>query len=211
MTTSRRKFLKAGMVAAVFAAVPLRNVLGQGNGNQNNSVSITQNDPLAFYTKATFTFYINSIFQLHTVSGAVAVMLLKVDDMPAAKGGECFSLLFRGGSRPLRQDTYRIEHPALGTFYLLLVPAGTDQNGAQGYLATINRLTYSDALMVAPAVSPFKKRSGTIGSGITTSTPNNALPAPTATPSPARPEGKPVRKKKPSSNRDDDEEDFEGV
>ena len=103
MSGSRRKFLKAGMLAALFAAVPLKNVLSQswkdrdGNPNEGNPPGIQNNDPLASYSKAAFVSYLNSIFQLHTGFSVVAVTLLKVDDMMAPKGGECFSLLFRGG------------------------------------------------------------------------------------------------------------------
>ena len=224
MSDSRRKFLKAGVLAALFAAVPLKDVLGQSwkdrDGNPGNNPE-TQNNPLAFYSKATFKSYLNSVFELHTVAGIVGVTLLQVDDMPAAKGGECFTLLFRGGSRALRQDTYTLVHPSLGTFQLLLVPVGTDDNGAQGYLATINRLSYSDAL-----ANPAPVGSTTKGSAPTTTT-----PAPTATPSPAntspgttlpvqppatprtiRPQApsKPLKRKKPSWKRNDDDPDFDG-
>jgi len=213
------------MVAALFAAVPLKNVFGQSwkdrDGNPIDHSSDVVYDPLANYTKATFTQYLNSVFELHAVSGVVAVTLLQVDDMPAAKGGECFTLLFRGGSRALRQDTYTISHPALGTFQLLLVPVGTDQNGAQGYLATINRLSYVDALAPAPVRSSTTKRSGSM-KPTTTPTPAPTDTSPTASPTPAQPattpvkttpaeNPKPVKRKKPSWKRKDDDEDFDGV
>src|SRR5216684_4246971 len=120
MPNSRRKFLKAGVLAAVFAAVPLKTALGQdwknrdGNPGDGTSPALQNNDPLASYTKAAFLSYLNSVFQLDTGFNVVAVTLLKVDDMPAPKGGECFSLLFRGGSLALRQDTYTLVHPSLG-------------------------------------------------------------------------------------------------
>ena len=213
MSSSRRKFLKAGMLAALFAAVPLKNVLSQswkgrdGNPNEGTSPGIQNNDPLASYTKAAFVSYLNSIFQLRTGFSVIEVTLLKVDDMPAAKGGECFSLMFRGGGGPaLTQNTYTIDHPSLGTFQLFLVPVGSDDNGAQGYLATINRLSYADALMLAPKGAP--SRSGSTTTTPTTSPINAApatnQPAPNSTPAtiprtslPAD-KPKPVRKKKPS-------------
>src|SRR5207253_1927020 len=108
-------------------------------------------------------------FRLHTGFSVVAVTLLKIDDLPAAKGGECFSLLFRGGGGPaLRQNTYSIAHPALGTFLLFLVPVGADSNGAQGYLATLNRLSLKDAAAPAPTKSETTKRSGSIKADGTT-------------------------------------------
>jgi len=110
MPNSRRKFLKAGVLAALFTAVPLKTALGQSwkdrDGNPGNSPE-TQNDPLANYTKATFLSYLNSVFELHTTTGVVEVTLLRVDDMAAPKGGECFTLLFRGGSRAQRHRVER--------------------------------------------------------------------------------------------------------
>jgi hypothetical protein len=148
MSNSRRKFLKLGALATLFAAIPFKTVLAQGwkdrDGNPTNTPP-AQTDPLANYTEATFRSYLNSVFELHTTQGIVAVTLLQIDDMTASKGGECFTLLFRGGARAHRQDTYTLVHPSLGTFQLLLVPTGTDQNGAQGYVATINRLSLADA------------------------------------------------------------------
>jgi hypothetical protein len=215
MPDSRRKFLKAGLLAALFAAVPLKNVRGQKWTDQSDNPgagSQDPNDPLANYTKATFVSYLNSIFQLHTVSGIVAVTLLKVDDMAPPKGGECFSLLFRGGSRGFGQDTYTIDHAALGTFKLLLVPVGTDDNGAQGYLATINRLTYVEALAPAPKGKPAKRTWME-----NSTTPTNATPhitSPTQSPSPAtitpKEPPKPVKKKRKPSWKMNDNEDFDG-
>jgi hypothetical protein len=209
MSDSRRKFLKAGLLAALFAAVPLKNVLGQSWTDRSDKSGADPNDPLANYTKATFISYLNSVFQLHTVSGIVAVTLLKVDDMEPPKGGECFSLLFRGGSRALGQDTYAIDHAALGTFKLLLVPVGTDSNGAQGYLATINRLTYAEALVPAPGGKPAKRTWME-----NSTTPTNASPPPTSpaqSPSPGTPseQPKPVKKKRKPSWKTNDNEDFD--
>ena len=176
MSTSRRKFLKAGMLTALFAAVPLRGVLGQSwkdrDGNPGE-VPGAQSDTLSNYSKATFKSYLNSIFQIHTVYGIVEVTLTEVGDMTSSRGGEAFSLLFRGGSRPLKQDTYRLVHPSLGTFSLLLVPGRPDSNGAQSYVATINRLSYVEALS-NPAPTRFS------------SLPSKAAPAPPApAPTPA--------------------------
>jgi len=186
MSTSRRKFLKAGVLTAVFAAVPLKNALGQSWKDRDGNPIPPDNlsDPLSNYTKATFTQYLNSVFQLRTGFSVVAVTLLKIDDLPAAKGGECFSLLFRGGGGPaLRQNTYSVDHPALGTFLLFLVPVGADSNGAQGYLATINRLSLKDALVPAPKASATTKREGSIKTEATTTA------APTSTPSPTPNQG----------------------
>src|SRR5205823_8717027 len=142
---------------------------------------VTQSDPLGNYSKASFTSYLNSVFQLQTSIVVVAVTLMKIDDMPAPKGGECFTLLFRGGSRSLPQATYMITHPSLGTFALLLVPSGSDQNGAQGYLATVNRLSSADfANLSAPSMATRTVPTATSTSAAITSA---ALITPTVTPS----------------------------
>jgi hypothetical protein len=219
MANSRRKFLKAGVLAALFAAVPLKTALGQswkerdGNPNEGYAPGIQQSDPLAAYSKAAFVSYLNSVFQLNTGFNVIAVTLLKVDDMPSAKGGECFLLLFRGGggAAALPQNTYNVDHPSLGRFALFLVPVGTDQNGAQGYVATINRLSPADALIPAPArqvgatKAPANSTATPAPATITPAPPQN----PANTPPTARPEEKPkpVRKKKPSWKSNDD--DFE--
>jgi hypothetical protein len=219
MPNSRRKFLKAGVLAALFAAVPLETVLGQdwkerdGNPGDGSSPALQNNDPLATYTKAAFLSYLNSVFQLNTGFNVIAVTLLKVDDMPSAKGGECFSLLFRGGSgRALRQNTYNVDHPSLGRFALFLVPVGTDEHGAQGYLATVNRLSYKDALAPVPTRQTGSVQQRTTSTS--TSSPATSTPSPTVipatTPAPIKPKEKPgpSRKKKPSWKSNDDD-DFE--
>ena len=140
MTRSRRQFLQTGTLAAMFAAVPLKAFAKHGRVGFLGLLD-DPDDPLAYYSKATFVSYVNSVFQLQAASGAVDTTLVSVTDMPAPSGGECFSLLFVGGSTALPQNTYAVVHSALGTFQLFLVPAGADSNGAQQYRATINRLT----------------------------------------------------------------------
>jgi len=118
MSTTRRAFVKAGLIATAFAALPVKSILGQSwkqnDGNPGNTPEV-QTNPLGDYTKATFQSYLNSIFQLHTINGIVAVTLISVDDLEAPKGGESFALIFRGGSRAEGQDTYTMVHPSLGT------------------------------------------------------------------------------------------------
>jgi len=217
VSNSRRKFLRTGLLAALFAAVPLKQVLGQSfkerDGNPGET-PVTQSDPLGNYSKTSFTSYLNSVFQLQTSIGIVAVTLTRVDDMPAPKGGECFSLLFRGGSRALPQATYMITHPSLGTFALLLVPSGSDQNGAQGYLATVNRLSAADfanlsapsrAIRTAPAATSTPITSAPVITPTVTPTITPIVPAVVpVTPAPTRKPRK-HRKRKPSPKNDDDQ------
>lgn len=173
ITKSRRTFLKAGIMAALFAAVPGKNLFGQSK----KSVDIVpdanpplQTDVLINYSKASFQSYLNSIFELETLQGTIALELQQISDFSATKGGESFGLLFRGGSRQLRQQTYTLRHPSLGRFDIFLVPVGADQNGAQGYLATVNRLSFADALKYPAPTKP--------------STPARLMPAPVPAPTP---------------------------
>ena len=190
MSISRRKFVKAGVLAATFAALPARGVLGQSFKERDgdpHEIPVVQTTPLPNYSKATFVSYLNSVFQLHTVDGIVEVTLLSVDDMPAAKGGECFTLLFRGGSRAQNQDTYTLVHPALGTFQLMLVPTGSDQNGAQGYLATLNRLSQADFANISAPTRASGTRTTTSSPVTTTTTTSTTTTISTPPPTSAAP------------------------
>ena len=210
MSISRRKFLRAGTLVALSAALPIR-VFGQiPKGNDGNPIDQSKDiaaDPLSHYTRSAFSSYLNSIFRLYTGYSTIDVALVEVKDLTpgaatAQTGAECFSLLFRGGSTVLKQKTYKIEHPSLGTFQLFLVPGSPDDNGAQSFVAIINRLPYSQALLPAP--TRLSKPSGTV-------TPQPTVtPAKTNTPTPA-PATTPLKKTKPSKRRGGDEDVFEGV
>jgi uncharacterized protein DUF6916 len=173
ITKSRRTFLKASIMAALFAAVPGKNLFAQSKKSVDvvpNANPPLQTDILTNYTKASFQSYLNSIFEMETLQGTVPLELQQISDFSAPKGGESFALLFRGGSHQLRQKTYTLRHPSLGTFQIFLVPVGADQNGAQGYLATINRLSYADALKYSAPTKPWAAR---------------PVPIPVPTPTPA--------------------------
>ena len=147
MSISRRIFIKVGTLAAVAAGMSLKpglTVLGQ---NLPGKLSPGSTDPLANYTQATFTQYVGSIFTLSSRVRIELTLTKVVDSLPRkvlrTGGRESFELHFRGGAAALPQDTYVMEHPALGTFMMFLVPSGTDDNGAQGYIAVINRLSFA--------------------------------------------------------------------
>jgi hypothetical protein len=184
MSISRRVFMKAGALAAVIAPISLKpGLLALG---QEPSFALPAADPLSNYTQATFTQYINSIFTLRGRK-TVEVMLTKVEDSLPAKvsragGRESFTLHFRGGGAALPQDTYVIEHPSLGTFRMFLVPTSTDENGAQGYVAVVNRLAYN-ANIPAPNDGGRKPL---VRKPSTTAAPNNSKPAQTPQ-TPAKP------------------------
>lgn len=196
MPISRRIFIKTASVAALAATVGKTGLVAIAQGTMQHGASAT--DPLAYYTQATFTQYINSIFRLHGFT-SVDVKLEKVQDtLPATVmrtgGRESFVLHFRGGDVQLPQDTYTVEHPALGNFRLFLVPNGPDENGAQSYVATINRLAYTAKPSPAPKAMPRKS--------VPTSTPKTESSAPakvtpeTNTPGPAE-TPKPLLRVKP--------------
>jgi hypothetical protein len=173
MSFSRRKFLRAGTVAALAAGVPFKSTLiamAQGSGeNREFLISEVAYDSLAYYTRATFSQYVSSVFRIRWGGSFADVTLLEVTDLtPVAQratmqaaGIECFSLLFEGGGGPsLGQNTFAIEHPALGSFQLLLVPAGNADNGANRYMAIINRLAYNPAVTPLPTEIPKRKKRG---------------------------------------------------
>ncbi len=169
MSITRRKFLRAGSMVALAAAVPLKSALsaaGQGirkdrDGNPSDLLPDGIVDsPLSYYTKSIFSSYLNSTFLLQAGAlGTVEVTLTQVRDTASGggtslAGQESFSLLFQNGGGPaLPQRTYGIEHAALGSFALFLVPGGGDENGRQSYVAIVNRLANSPALFPTPARS----------------------------------------------------------
>lgn len=175
MAVSRRIFIKAGTLAAVAAGVFLKPgvlALGQDLVDQIGAPAVT--DPLANYNQATFAQYVNSIFRLRGPA-VVDVTLTKVEDTLPVKtsragGRESFALFFRGGSVQLPQNTYIVEHAALGTFQLFLVPGGADENGAQAYTAIINRLPYTGGKHSSPGDSrkPLQLKRSTPGPGTQT-------------------------------------------
>jgi hypothetical protein len=192
---SRRRFLRAGTVAALATAVPFKgapSAAGQGvrkdrDGNPSDLLpdSIVESS-LSYYTKGVFSAYLNSTFLVRAVAlGTIEVTLTQVRDtssgVASRTGEECFSLLFQSSnSWALRQGTYGIEHAAIGSFALFLVPGGPDANGNQSYLAVVNRLADSPALLAAPARSVKTSTSPSPNENVTT--PVKVTPAAPTTP-----------------------------
>jgi uncharacterized protein DUF6916 len=189
MSVSRRFFIKTASVAAIAAGITAKPTLAA----IAQDFSKASPDPLSYYTQSTFTQYLNSIFRLRGRI-TVEVALIKVEDTLPAKvtrggGRESFVLHFRGGANALPQDTYTVEHAALGTFKLFLVPAGADENGAQGYTATVNRLSFNGKVVGPTRVTSRKapERPNT-----ETSSPEPALGTPaTKSVEPTAPKSKP--------------------
>jgi len=147
MATSRRKFIKAGAIGALFAGIPLKATAREFFEPAAGAL-ITNNGTVEILDMRAFEQHLNSEFRIHHDNSKItSVKLVEVKDLrsrSANTGGtnpkECFSALFRGARRPdLRQNTYAIEHGSLGKFSLLLVPVGMSKN-EQYYEAIFNRL-----------------------------------------------------------------------
>lgn len=101
-------------------------------------------DPLFYYHKSTFAPYLNTRFRFQTKALKWVLLTLvevkNVGPVPdeATGGRESFSLVFRSQTQ-FRQNTYLLQHDALGKFNLFLVPVGRFNKG-QKYEAVINRL-----------------------------------------------------------------------
>ena len=132
MATSRRNFLKTGTMGLLCAGVPgalariaLAGPTAAGGSPEGKAKSMIK------FTQGTFTPHINTTFRIRAGSRAVNLKLTKITDLKAISktpariaGKEGFSLLFVGSAKSSRltQDTYIIEHAALGKFSLFLVP-----------------------------------------------------------------------------------------
>lgn len=161
MSLSRRKFMKVGVVAAACAALPLKSALGQ-NGPEGRVASLSNNaqlplssfskvspEQLGYYTEASFAPYVNTQFRVYlSPSNTRGLKLIEVSDylstLPRSltRGNsskmECFSLLLTlPPGKPFEQDTYLIEHEALGTFYLFMVPVNLRSKTALEYYEAV--------------------------------------------------------------------------
>src|SRR5436305_715768 len=168
MNYSRRKFMKAGLLAAACAGLPLKSALGQkaiGSSeafpflnaglNTTSSSLPTSIEQLSYYNESAFTPYVNTRFRVRLSSSNTRSLLLtevndyltslaQVDATANSTGTECFSLIFRiPPGKPFTQDTYLIEHGALGTFYMFLVPVSGHSKNPDYYEAVIYRRSQS--------------------------------------------------------------------
>ena len=118
-------------------------IFGRDKDSQKGGGSKPDAGPINF-TKATFAPYVGTVFRIFSnPSKALSTTLVSIEDIgpvPDAEnvGRECFLLTFRG-TETLLQNTYRIEHQALGQFELFLVPGGKNKKNVY-YQAVINRL-----------------------------------------------------------------------
>jgi Domain of unknown function (DUF6916) len=161
MSTSRRKFIKAGTMLGLSTVISLKSahtVLGQqkSGGEQTMGAPLPQEievDKVAALSEASFSAHLNTDFRIHI--GLLKVVDLKLvevkhseqpskSSLPAMTKQEGFSILFvapRG--LVLQQGTYKVEHEQMGTFDLFIVPMRKNKKG-QYYEAIFNRLMPKD-------------------------------------------------------------------
>lgn len=158
MSLSRRKFMKAGVVAAACAVLPVKSASGRSaTATRGGSLiplaqqaSSVNSEQLGYYTKSSFAPYLNTQFRVYlSQSSTRTLKLVEVRDYLAtlspslvreasSSGVECFSLLLTcPPGRSFAQDTYLVEHEALGTFYLFLVPVSQQGKAALDYYEAI--------------------------------------------------------------------------
>jgi hypothetical protein len=149
MTVSRRNFLRKSTMIALAAALPL-GLTTLAAGQQSGPPPVppeAQRNPLYSFTRATFAPYVNSVFIVNSLPLA-EIVLVEVKETPLVVDGranrtpvgECFTLVFRGPAQTrFKQNTYRLEHAALGQFELFLGPTDRPGSEHQYYTAVINR------------------------------------------------------------------------
>lgn len=191
MSLSRRKFMKVGVVAAACAAFPLKSAFGQNGadgrvGSLSNTTSLSSKvspEQLGYYTESSFAPYVNTQFRVYlSPSSTRGLKLVEVSDylstlpLSLTRGNsskiECFSLLMTvPPGRHFDQDTYLIEHEALGTFYLFMVPVNQPGKTALDYYEAIiyrhpgNPTGYDSALQSLPGITTQSGITGTSANG----------------------------------------------
>lgn len=158
--TSRRNFLKFGAMSGLAAPFilqsglsafgqiserPARRPLNHERKERFEIPYEAKTERLFYYTRATFEPHLNTDFRV-TVGPyrVVNLELVKVSDRTARprKGsetsGECFSLLFKAsGKLSDLQQTYVLEHGALGKFSLFLTSASDQEKERDIYYEAI--------------------------------------------------------------------------
>lgn len=159
MSIPRRKFIKAGIVAAACAGLPL--TIGPASAQKQDGSrpqgdyfqipSEVQNDPMSYYNMATFTPYVKTGFLILIGKTWRYMTLVEVKNLnplmsgnePVKNLNESFSLIFLASrGQKIEQKVYNIRHGALGKFSLFLVPIGRrTRTSPEYYEAVINRRT----------------------------------------------------------------------
>lgn len=153
MPVSRRRFLKAGAMVSLSAAIPLKSVVsvfGQQPSLEQQGLFKIPAESLADerLTEETFSRYLNSKFRIFT-SPLTTIELELINVMhsdstsvePAANAPklDSFSVLFRGPRRTaLESKTYKVTHDQMGAFDLFISPVN-DRKKDRIYQAVFTR------------------------------------------------------------------------
>lgn len=146
MSISRRKFVKSSFVIGALASSPLALITNTFGQKRQERARPERPNPSLYFNKATFAAYADTDFLVRAGSaGLVFMRLSRVEDLAGSESlrspDECFGLMFTappGTSIP--QDTYQVEHGALGKFPLFLVPVGQRTvDGPAYFQAVFNR------------------------------------------------------------------------
>jgi hypothetical protein len=133
-----RKFTRSGLVKTGAAAAL---AVGVGGGMQDLAASGVGKPPdgPAFLRHTTYEPLVGSEFRALRPDGRTLKMrLIQVQRLPSR--GEAFSLLFHARRHPgVEGRTYRIDHPALGSFELFVNPVGRGVKGLD-LEAVVNRI-----------------------------------------------------------------------
>ena len=83
-----------------------------------------------------FAPHLDAVFDMQTAGGVVPLKLAKAEPTgDSGRAGGAFSLIFVAPKGPwLMQGVYPVQHPALGTMEIFLVPIGP-ASGGNGYNA----------------------------------------------------------------------------
>ena len=85
---------------------------------------------LADLTAAGFTDRLQDTFTLAMPGASLKLVLAEVEELGESQHRRAFSLRFLGPAQPiLPQATYRLDHPALGSLEIFLVPLGPKDGG----------------------------------------------------------------------------------
>ena len=88
-----------------------------------------------------FAEQLNTTFDVYFADDAATpTTLIEVTELRQKPPQESFSLFFLAPvETPVLQQQFKVEHPALGSFELFLVPIGMKENGLE-YQAVFNRM-----------------------------------------------------------------------
>jgi hypothetical protein len=138
---SRRRFLK--YAAGGMAGIALF-TLDSGRSISKFSIESAAMDSLNRLERSVFAQHLGEIFTIRRGAlDTVDIELVEVSDFlhqDTHPVSESFSIVFRGSKyHPLEQGTYEVEHSAIGTFFLFIVPIYHEE-GSLNYEAVFNRL-----------------------------------------------------------------------